>query len=44
MAIIIKPINRHFIGEWKEDKIFGRGTLFYPNGSKCYEGSWVDDK
>ena len=27
-------------GEWRDDKMHGRGTMFYTNGNKKYVGEW----
>lgn len=31
-------------GQWKDNKMEGFGTLYYPNGAIAYEGQWHDDE
>jgi hypothetical protein len=31
-------------GDWKFNKMNGKGTLFYQSNKKAYEGDWVDDQ
>ncbi|EGR30240.1 protein kinase domain protein [Ichthyophthirius multifiliis] len=31
-------------GFWKINKMHGKGTLYYPNGQKAYEGYWYEDQ
>lgn len=33
-----------YIGEWKENKMNGKGTLYYPNDEVAYDGNWKDDQ
>ncbi len=35
-------IVEHLLGQFKDDKINGKGTYYYNNGNK-YTGDWVDD-
>lgn len=30
-------------GSWKMNKMHGKGTLYYPNGDRAYEGDWFED-
>ena len=36
--------NKKYIGEFKDNKKNGRGTLTYENSSKSYNGSFKNDK
>ena len=31
-------------GSWKMNKMHGKGTLYYPNGDRAYEGDWFEDQ
>jgi hypothetical protein len=31
-------------GEWFENKMHGKGILYYASGKPAYDGDWVDDK
>jgi len=31
-------------GNWKEDKMHGEGTLYYPQGKKAYNGNFSEDR
>lgn len=31
-------------GEWYQNRMYGKGTLYYVSGKIAYEGNWVDDK
>lgn len=31
-------------GEWKENRMHGRGVLYYANGEPAYDGEWQNDK
>jgi hypothetical protein len=31
-------------GEWRDNKMEGYGTLYYPNGIVAYEGQWLNDE
>ncbi|KAL4475150.1 hypothetical protein ABPG74_001846 [Tetrahymena malaccensis] len=33
-----------FDGEWRENKMHGKGILSYASGKPAYDGDWVDDK
>lgn len=33
-----------YIGEWKENKMNGKGVLYYPNNEIAYDGEWKDDQ
>lgn len=33
-----------YVGEWKDNKMHGFGSLTYPNGCTAYEGQWQDDE
>jgi len=37
------PDNREYVGEWKDGKYSGQGTLTFPSGWK-YVGEFRDDK
>lgn len=34
----------YYDGEWKENKMDGYGTLYYPDGRIAYQGEWKDDE
>ena len=31
-------------GQWKENKMHGKGTLCYASGKAAYSGDWFEDK
>ena len=31
-----------YVGEWRDDKLHGRGTMYRPDGSIEQEGVWID--
>jgi hypothetical protein len=31
-------------GEWKENKMHGKGILYYASGTPAYDGEWFEDK
>jgi hypothetical protein len=33
-----------YIGEWRENKMFGKGVLYYPNNEIAYDGEWRNDQ
>jgi antitoxin component YwqK of YwqJK toxin-antitoxin module len=33
----------YYDGEWKNNKMHGFGTLYYPDGCIAYQGEWKDD-
>ena len=33
-----------YIGEWKENKMCGKGVLYYPNNEIAYDGDWKNDQ
>ena len=33
-----------YIGEWKQNKMFGKGVLYYPNNEIAYDGEWRNDQ
>lgn len=33
----------YYDGEWKENKMHGFGTLYYPDGRIAYQGEWKED-
>ena len=35
--------NKDYIGDWRDDKMHGYGTLQLKNGDK-YQGQFIDDK
>ena len=43
MTLAIFGEDLNYVGEWKDDKMNGQGTLTEPNGVK-YIGEWKDDK
>ena len=38
------PNGEKYVGEFKDDKYHGVGTLFNANGSIIQQGIWADDK
>jgi len=33
-----------YCGEWYQNRMQGRGVLYYTNGKLAYEGEWQEDK
>ena len=31
-------------GEWRQGKMYGKGSLYYPSGRLAYSGQWKDDQ
>lgn len=34
----------HYNGEWKDNKMHGKGLLYYANGKVAYDGEWHNDE
>ena len=43
-SIIKNDNGENYLGEWKDGKYHGQGTLTYPNGKQKYVGEWKDNK
>ncbi len=34
----------YYEGQWKDNSMHGKGTLYYSEENKAYEGEWFEDK
>ena len=41
-GLITYPSGEKYVGEFKDDKLNGQGTLLRPTGGVIYSGRWVN--